>query len=195
MNIIGRWTSGSWFTYNPNRVRGIQYNVQWKDYYNFDLKISKVFAFKHLSVKVFADIFNVLNLKRFSGESFSDGYDFDDYMQSLHLPKGVGEKLLYGNIPGNDQPGDYREDNITFVPIESVVSLDNVPNPNTRALYYSQSDKSYYQYSNGEWHEADSGFLKNVLDNKAYIDMPNQTYFTFLNPRDVFFGLNFTYNF
>ncbi|MFQ6604138.1 MAG: carboxypeptidase regulatory-like domain-containing protein [Fidelibacterota bacterium] len=194
-NIIGRWTSGSWFTYNPNRIRGIQFNVQWKDYYNFDLKVSKIFAFKQFSVKVFADIFNVLNLKRFSGESFADGYDFDDYMQSLHLPKSVGEKLLYGNIPGNDQPGDYRRDGVEFVPIESVVSLTNVQNPNTRAIYFNQADEIYYQYTGAGWQETETSFLKRVLDDKAYIDMPNQTYFTFLNPRDVFFGLNITYNF
>ncbi len=31
--------------------------------------------------------------------------------------------------------------------------------------------------------------IKKLLDDKAYIDMPNQTHFTFLNPRSVFFGI------
>jgi len=28
-----------------------------------------------------------------------------------------------------------------------------------------------------------------VLDNRAYIEMPNMEFLTFLNPRNIFFGL------
>jgi len=35
--------------------------------------------------------------------------------------------------------------------------------------------------------------LKRILDTKAYIDMPNLTYFTFLNPRDIKFGLKLSF--
>jgi len=35
--------------------------------------------------------------------------------------------------------------------------------------------------------------LKRILDTKAYIDMPNLTYFTFLNPRDIKFGLKISF--
>ncbi len=195
MNFIGRWTAGSWFTYNPNNVRGIQYNLQWKDYKNLDLKVSKVFNLGPVDATVFLDVFNVLNLKIFSGESFSDSYDFDYYMQSLHLPKKIGDKLRYGNIPGSDQPGDVRKEGVEYVPIVSIYTLENVDNPYERPLYYEQTTETYYQYVDGGWVIADPGFLDEVLENKAYIDMPNQTYFTFLNPRDTYFGINFNYNF
>ncbi|RMF06814.1 MAG: TonB-dependent receptor [Candidatus Neomarinimicrobiota bacterium] len=195
LNFIGRWTAGSWFTYNPNNVRGIQYNVRWKDYKNLDLKVSKVFLFGSVSATVFMDVFNVLNLKTFSGNSFSDSYDFDYYMQSLHLPRHIGDKLGYGNIPGNDQPGDVRKEGVDFVPIVSIRSLDNVSNPYERPLYYEQTTEAYYQWVDGEWVSADQDFVDQVLKDKAYIDMPNQTYFTFLDPRDIFFGINFSINF
>ncbi|NOZ75557.1 MAG: TonB-dependent receptor [FCB group bacterium] len=195
MTLIGRWTSGSWFTYNPNNVRGILYNLQWQDYKNLDLKVSKVFNFGPFDATVFLDVFNVLNLKDFSGESFSDSYDFDYYVQSLHLPQKIGDELGYGNIPGSDHPGDYRKEGVEYVPIVSIYSLDNVSNPYDRPLYYEQTTETYYQYVDGDWVIADSNYLDQVLKDKAYIDMPNQTYFTFLNPRDVFFGINFSFNF
>ena len=31
--------------------------------------------------------------------------------------------------------------------------------------------------------------------NKSYIDMPNQEYFAFLNPRDIYWGLKLSYEF
>ena len=43
MNVISRWTAGSWFTYNPNNVPGIEYNVQYKNNYNFD--VFKIYMF------------------------------------------------------------------------------------------------------------------------------------------------------
>jgi len=36
--------------------------------------------------------------------------------------------------------------------------------------------------------------IKDVLDKKAYIDMPNQTFFTFLDPRSIFFGLAISFH-
>ena len=194
-NFIGRWTSGSWFTYNPNNIRGIQYNLQWKDSYGLDLKVSRVLRLKNFSVKLFAEENNVLNLKQFSRESFEDSYDYDFYMQSLHLPASKGDDLGYGNIPGEDQPGDVRDEDVAFQPIESVPNVVNLSSPNERALYWDQTEETYYQYSNGTWVEAKDSFVDEVLETKAYIDMPNQTYFTFLYPRDIFFGINFTYNF
>jgi len=81
-------------------------------------------------------------------------------MQSLNLPKEIGDKLGYGNIPGNDRPGDYRT-----VPYEP----------------YDPNDP-------------DKERQKRILDSKAYIDMPNMEYFTFLNPRDIFFGIKLNWD-
>ena len=40
---------------------------------------------------------------------------------------------------------------------------------------------------------AGGGDVDQMLEDKAYIDMPNNTSFTFLNPRNVFFGIRLTF--
>lgn len=194
-NFIGRWTSGYWFTYNPNNYAGIQYNLQWRDYQNVDLKISKSIQFGPVVAKFYFDVFNLFNLKYFSNASFINSHDYDYYMQSLHLPKDVGDELGYGNISGNDRPGDYRKSGVDYVPIVSISDLDMVNDPYDRPLYYDRTSEIYYQYSNDTWVVADQNYVDQVLKDKAYIDMPNQTFYTFLNPRDIFFGINISYNF
>ncbi len=194
-NFISNWAQGSWFTWNPLSVAGIKYNVQWKDYFNMDLRVSKVFTFDSFDLKFFADISNLFNLKHFSGVSFEDSFDYNDYMKSLHLPSDITDKLNYGNIPGNDQPGDYRPDGVEFVPMEWRADLNNETTPNTRAIYYDASTKRFMSFNGTDWAEVDAGRLNKVLDEKAYIDMPNQTYFTFLNPRSMFTGVTLTYHF
>ncbi len=194
-NFISYWAQGSWFSWNPQHVPGIKYNVQWKDYFNMDLRIAKIFSFDEFDVKFFADITNLFNIKHFSGVSFEDTFDYNDYMQSLHLPEDVTDKLNYGSIPGNDQPGDYRPAGVDFVPMEWRADLNNETNPSTRAIYYDASTKRFMSYNGTDWAEVDGSRLNKVLDEKAYIDMPNQTYFTFLNPRSMFTGVTLTYHF
>lgn len=194
--FIGNWTAGYWDTWNPNNVPGIKYNIQWKDYYNLDLRIAKTFKFKDFDVKFFADISNVFNLKHFSGVSFSDVFDYQFYMRSLHLPEKVTANLGYGNIPGDDEPGDYRPTGVAYQPMEWTADINSLTDPNPRVIYYDDATARYYQNdgTNG-WQEVQGSRLQKILDDKAYIDMPNLTYFTFLNPRNVFMGLTLTYHF
>ncbi len=194
-NFISNWTAGNWFTWNPNNVKGIQYNVQWNDYYNVDLRITKTFPFSNFDLKFFADINNVFNFKHFSGVSFYDNFDYEFYMKSLHLPSEITDELGYGNIPGDDQPGDYRKHGVEYQPMEWVSNINRVNNPNSRAIYYDASTKRFMEYKEGNWAEVSQSRIDEINENKAYIDMPNQTYFTFLNPRNAFFGLTLTYHF
>ncbi|MDZ7294052.1 MAG: TonB-dependent receptor [candidate division KSB1 bacterium] len=189
LNLVGRWTAGSWFTWNPNNVPGITYNVQWKDYYNVDLKLSKVFPIGKFDVKLFVDIYNLFNIKRFSGLSHVNVFDYNYYMQSLHLPKDVGNALGYLYIPGDDQPGDYRKDGVAFQPMEPVPDMKDVSKLNPQVIYYDLSRQKYFECIGGQWVMVPEPKIKKLLDDKAYIDMPNQTHFTFLNPRSVFFGV------
>jgi hypothetical protein len=48
-------------------------------------------------------------------------------------------------------------------------------------------------YENGSWREADQGRVDRVLDDKAYIDMPNNHVVSFLNPRNVYFGFRLSF--
>jgi hypothetical protein len=204
LNLVSTWRKGSWFTYNPNRIPGILYNVRWKDRYTFDVKISKTFVVGKAKVKFYADIYNVFNLKTFAsgypyGSStygFTDSYDWNYYMQSLHLPAKIGDELGYHNFPGNDQPGDYRNNGVEFVPMEWVSDVNTLTSPSERPIYYDAATDRYLQYSaDTGWHPVDPDFYDWVIENKAYIDMPNQSFFTFLAPRDIFIGLNISYDF
>jgi hypothetical protein len=116
-------------------------------------------------------------------------------MYSLHLPTEITDELGYGSIPGDDQPGDYRKAGVDFQPIEWVQDINNYSNPNSRAIYYDAATRQYMQYVNDEWAVVPGGKMDQILEDKAYIDMPNQTYFTFLNPRQIFFGMSITYRF
>ena len=190
LSLIGRWIAGSWFTWNPNNVPGIIYNVQRRPYYMMDLKLSKTFTLQGYDIKIFLDVFNLFNLRHFSWSSFEDSHDYNYYMKSLHLPAKIADPLRYGNIPGNDQPGDYRKPGVEYQPMEWTVDISRVTDPNSRAIYYDASTEKYMQWVDGEWVEVDSDRIQEILNTKAYIDMPNQTYFTFLNPRSIFFGIS-----
>ncbi|MCK4578867.1 MAG: TonB-dependent receptor, partial [Candidatus Marinimicrobia bacterium] len=201
VNFIGFWTNGSWFTWNPNKVRGLAYNLRWKPYQNVDLKAAKSIRLGQVKATLFVDVSNVFNFKNFSGESFYDVYDYNDYIYSLQLPESVTDKLTIGDrdyhgIPGSDQPGDVRDRNVDFVPMEYTGNIENYILPDDirpgREMYvYDATTEQYFRPDyNGGWVAADMGRIKEIKDTKAYIDMPNQTYFTFLNPRDIYFGFN-----
>lgn len=194
--FISRFTGGQWFTWNPGSVPGIEYNAQWKPDYNVDLKISKIFSInKFVDLKFFADISNMFNFKHFSTLSFSDNYDYEYYMKSLHLPEDVAGDLGYNYIVGDDQPGDVRAVGVDYQPLEWITSIEarNASDANSSAIYYDAASKKYYEPIDGNWQEVESSRMDKIIEDKAYIDMPNQTFFTFLNPRNVFFGVTLNF--
>jgi len=179
LNIVGNWKAGQYFTWTggPGALDGVKNNVQWTDYYNVDLRVSKKFKFGPANIEFFVDISNALNIKRMSGPdyAFVESNDYYAYMQSLHLSKDVfsafpkdangDPKTGYSNtgvagqyIFGDDKPGDYRKGE------------------------YHQWDETASEAQKDEWRK-----------NKSYIDMPNQEYLTFLNPRDIFWGLKLSF--
>lgn len=181
-------------TWNPKGVRGIIYNLQYKDYNDFSLKISKIFTFDRLQVKVFADVSNLFNFKYFSNSSFWDVHDYNYYMYSLHLPKSKLSKLGYNGIPGNDQPGDYRKAGVKFQPMEYTADYTQ-QTPTVGVIYWDAKTEKYMEYVNDNWQEVEQKRIDKILKDKAYIDMPNQTFFTFLEPRDIFLGLTISFDF
>lgn len=172
-SLVGTWRAGPHFTWNPVAIPGILNNVQWRDNYDVDLRIARVFKADLVDLTFFVDIQNLFNIKNwfFSGGSptgFVDGQDYNDYMFSLRLPKNVTDELNYIPINGNgdDRPGIYRPDDIAFDPLES--------NPNNDPGIAARNQKR--------------------IDDKAYIDNPNQKFLQFLGPRDVYFGLRVSVN-
>jgi len=59
--------------------------------------------------------------------------------------------------------------------------------------------KKYMEYDAGStlpysMQEVESKHLKQILDDKAYIDMPNMTSFNFLDPRQFYFGVRLSFD-
>lgn len=194
LNFLGDWKAGEWITYNPNNVREIVNNLQVKDFFNMKLRLNKKITYKAVDLTLFMEIENLFDTKRLSGASFYDTHDQRFYFESLHL----SSSRAYNNIPGDDKPGDVRKDGVAYQPIEIRGSITATTTPGTEGVIYWDRSTGKYMETISEmvdgaevssWVEVDKGRMDKILDDKAYIDMPNQTSFNFLNPRQFFFGV------
>lgn len=199
LNLLGEWRAGQAFTWDGETdIPGLEFNVRWKDYYMLDLRLSKDFNVSDIGrLRVFADITNILNLKHMSRTAAWFGSrDFQNYMYSLHLPGDTfeeAEQQPYNYIAGDDRPGEYRRQGVEFQPIEVVNNVDGMNNPSDHPLYYETETERYMQWVEGSWQEAEQSFVNQVLDDKAYIDMPNLSFMRYLNPRSVRLGIRITF--
>ena len=190
MTLIGEWRSGGYFTWNENNLPGVSQNVQLTSFTNFTLRLNKTLDLKKFKVTFFMEVENLFNTKYLSGAGFYDALDQTAYLQSLHLPKSKA----YKNIVGTDKIGAYRKCT-EFQPMSQFQSIDAYQGtPDPLVFYYEMSTKRYLQFANDAWGEVDKGRINKVLDDKAYIDMPNQTSFNFLNPRQIFFGIRTSFD-
>ena len=166
-----------------------------------DLRLSKQFSTGAGDFKVFADISNVFNIRQLRRYgAWAGNRNFERYMTSLHLDPEVFSEIdvkPYPFVPGNDQPGDYREPGTNWVPIEVVQTL---PESGVERccgfegpLYYKQEEATYYSWDGSSFQQADKSKVDRVIENKQYIFMPNQRFKQFLNPRQVFFGLEISF--
>jgi hypothetical protein len=128
VNILASYSSGRYFSWTGTGATkpGYPNNIEWADFYNVDMRISKGFNFGIVRFELFADIFNVFNFKymQFSnvsgtssfGAGFADRNDWDDYMKSLHLPEEYRQFATdYEFISGDDKPGDIRSEDKPYI--------------------------------------------------------------------------------
>lgn len=194
MNTTASWKDGYYYFARdiyPGVSPSETQRLKGKDWYDVILTLRKNIKINKILVTFFVDIDNAINVKRLSLASF---YDFEDrlsYYESLHLP----ESSAYNNIIGDDLVGEFRKLDVDYQPLENTQSLQNIQIDDVQlnAIYYERSSGSYYEFSEGEWMEVSQNRMNKILDEKAYIDMPNQTSFNFLNPRQIFFGLTVSY--
>jgi outer membrane receptor protein involved in Fe transport len=163
LNLLADWKTGEYYIWQLSE--DIERELQWRDWYNVDLRLTKSIQLSSsISVQVYMDITNVFNFKHLdrsgsTGAGFSDNYDWENYLESLHFPWESGDQN------GNDKIGDYRPPGVAFDRMEP--NLDNDPEIAAR----NEERKK----------------------NKSYIDMPNITSFTFLNPRNILFGIRLNF--
>ncbi|OQX95134.1 hypothetical protein B6I21_07005 [candidate division KSB1 bacterium 4572_119] len=159
------WREGSYSTWTRGvSLPGIKYNVQWPDYLNLDMRLSKNVKIGNTNLEFYMDINNLFNNKIFSRYCFSDGNDYRDYFDSLLWPKSIGEPLGYTEF-GDDQIGDLRPSDVEYDALE--------PNPN-----------------NDPEIEARNSVRR---ETKSYIDNPNLKWLYYLNPRDIFIGIKINF--
>ena len=197
LNILSVWKSGSYTSWSGDAGISAKTtnNLQWLDYYNTNVRVSKALDFGTFDVQFYVQINNVFNAKVLSSTGFSRvNFDYDNYMKSLHLPEDIvsNETQNYYGVPGDDKPGDYRVNSAEYTPINAVANIAKIEKPTEDLIYYDITTRRYYEYTNGSgWERSDSGKIQKILKDKSYIDMPNLGFFSFLNPRDIFFGLKF----
>jgi hypothetical protein len=199
LNITASWTDGTWDTWVGSRnssLPDVQYNVQWRDTYSANMRLSKNFKFGSTNIQFFADVNNMFNIKNFSKYGFTSIQDEDQYWQSLHMSNDVYQsRFNYINIPGSDRPGDVRKDGVPYQHIEPVNSIASVTYIVPTAIYWDKSTGKYLENQTGSWSEVSQSRMSKILDDKAYIDMPNMDFLVFLNPRDIFWGLKVSFDF
>ncbi len=174
ISLLGVWRAGQRFTWTNNiDIPGLRYNMKWKDYVNVDLRISRNFEVKPFRFKFFLNISNLFNFKYWpylgvGPSGFVDGNDFMNYMRSLRLPKELADEFNYvpKNGYGNDRPGDYRPLGVPYDPLE--------PNPNNDPEIEARN--------------------RERIRKKSYIDNPAMTYLQFLNPRDIYMGIEVSFD-
>lgn len=213
ISLLGDWRSGYRFTWGGGQgatIEGIRDNMKWRNYYNLDLRLSKAFATTMGQAQFFIDVSNVLNIRRLNRwTAWGGDFNEDRYFRSLHLPQEFFHDRT-GNLSpdaptdilwGDDRPGDYRKDDVEFVPIivGSLPETGEVRSGNRYGPLYAVRDAndnvSWYVWNSsaGDFEAADPGRVDQVLDDKAYIDMPAVQWRRFFNPRDVFFGIRLTF--
>ncbi len=197
LTLTSTWKGGEYLTWNPGSQPGIENNVQWVDYVNSDLLVNKTLSVNTIHLAFVLEVQNLFNLKYMTRYGFVEGPDYTNYMMSLHLPESVGNKLGYGNIPGDDRPGTYRKSDVEYVKMIGVTDVTGITNPKSNAIYYESNTQRYLEFSSeaGEWAEVAQSRINQIKEDKAYIDNPNNTSFMFLNPRDIYIGLRLSFDF
>ena len=195
LSLLATWNSGTYDTYvGGGSFPGVSNNIQWRDTYGMDIRLSKNFnLFDRVNLTLIMDVNNVLNIKQLSYKyGFVDGTDYDRYMKSLHLPEEFNQ--YYGQIPGEDRPGDYRKAGVDYQPMVFTKNLSEVATKYTTPIYYEYTTRQYYRWVNNAWQPANQSEVDQVIKDKAYIHMPTQDWWNFLNPRDFYFGLRMSFD-
>ena len=132
LSLLGEWKHGEYFTYTGREpVSGVQNNMHWRHFRNVDARISKNLALGGgAAVNLYVDIFNVFNLKNFNASAFGPGEDFNQYMNSLRLPRDMVEGWEQYYVPAEDGEPIYGDD------LPGTLDKDYIDSPNLTSLHY-----------------------------------------------------------
>jgi hypothetical protein len=125
LTIFASYRAGNYFTWNPAGLLHLNNNLQWPDYYMFDLKLSKSFNISGVRTTFFLDVSNIFNIKVSQMDreyAFANDDDMRNYLASLHLPMydSPDYDALRASSPGNyiagdDKVGDLRSPDKPYI--------------------------------------------------------------------------------
>lgn len=124
ISLLPTWQAGAYFTWNPLGKLHLQDNLQWPNYYVWDMKLSKYFDIRKMQLQAYVNVSNLFNNKvAHFNQAFSSGSDQRDYLASLHLPMYDSPEFddLRTSSPqgyysaGNDKPGDVRSEKKSYI--------------------------------------------------------------------------------
>ncbi|MCP4582528.1 MAG: TonB-dependent receptor, partial [candidate division Zixibacteria bacterium] len=115
-NMVFDYRAGDYETWEPIGPYKAENNVQWKDSYNFDARISKNINISRYDLTLYLDIVNIFDRKVLSSLGFSNEADWRNYMNSLHLPIYSEDKYQNaGFTAGDDKVGDVRSGDKQYI--------------------------------------------------------------------------------
>ena len=121
VNLLFQYKSGQYETWEPVAPFTLVNNIHWKPFYNVDLRLDKRINIGRSNLVLFADVFNVFNIKLLTGNGFRDANDRQLYLASLHLPMYSDPKYQsQGYIAGSDKPGDVRSNDKPYIDMPNI---------------------------------------------------------------------------
>ena len=185
LTFLTSFRAGStWNWTENNRTR----SRPWVDTYSISSRLSRTFKSDMGDLEFFMDISNLLNSKWLSYAGFAGSRDWEAYRASLHLPWEEGTEH------GNDELGVYRSWDTEYRPIFAVDSIGIVQGaPQSHEIYWDKSNDTYRKWndSTNDWDDTpiSQSDIDKLIEDKAYIDMPNIRSMSFLNPRQFTIGV------
>lgn len=189
--LFANWNLGFLATFNTGSTWEWQEGArtrtrQWVDTYNVNSRLARTFKTDMGDLEFFMDVSNLIDTKWLSYAGFASARDWAAYRTSLHLP---WEDELEN---GDDRFGVYRAWETEFRPMYAIDSISMVQStPRSHEIYWERSTDNYHKWddeTNG-WVDMNQSEIDELIENKAYIDMPNIRSMSFLNPRQITLGI------
>jgi hypothetical protein len=174
LNVIFNWRDGEKFTWNPLGIPNVLDNIKWRAYKRVDLRFTKRLPrVAGIEPVFFMDVLNVFNFKNMTHPT---GYTYQTLADGSRGPM-TGS----GNSLGWSSSGAHYWWTNEFV--NYMKSLDLKENPDGSI---SGADLPGDYPANWPNQSAEGG-------KRSYIVMPNYTSYTFLEARDIFFGIRINF--
>ncbi|MCF7851083.1 MAG: TonB-dependent receptor [Candidatus Marinimicrobia bacterium] len=183
LSLLARYTMGAKQTWIQGDKK---FERRGMDTYNIDTRLTRTFDSNMGDLEFFMEVNNLLDTKWLSSTGFAGSRDQTAYSNSLHYPWEEGLQN------GEDRWGEYRDWDTEFRPMYATDSLSSVQvTPQSHEIYYEESSGSYWKWDDAAdgWDQVSESTIDQLIEDKAYIDMPNIRSMTFLSPRQITFGI------